>query len=119
MFSSMECSIAWARRVLGMWTVTYPPPNGREFGAFCVVERTGGELAWPHDSPEISFQLWADSEDEAEELANMLAIATVTMPMDDPHVNAMGTPEVLSYGREEGGWFVWQVTVSLDVRLTD
>lgn len=49
----------------------------------------------------------------------MLAIATVTMPMDDPHVNAMGTPEVLSYGREEGGWFVWQVTVPLDVRLTD
>ena len=119
MFSSMECSVAWADRVLGVHAVTYPPPDARELGAFCVVERTGGELAWPHDSPEISFQLWADSESDAEELANMLAIATVTMPMDDPHVNAMGTPEVLSYGREEGGWFVWQVTVSLDVRLTD
>lgn len=119
MFSSMECSTDWVRHVLGIRTVTYPPPNARELGAFCVVERTGGELAWPHDSPEISFRLWADSELEAEELANMLAIATVTMPMDDPHVNAMGTPEVLSYGREEGGWFVWQVTVPLDVRLTD
>ena len=123
MFSSVEYAAAWASDVLGVRACTYAPRDARGdvpgSEPFCVVERTGGPLDWSHDSPEIAFQPWSRSEAEAEAMAASLAIAVRTRPMDDPHVNAAGVPDVLSYGREEGGWFVWQTSVRLEVNLLD
>lgn len=118
MFSSMEMAVAWAAGVLGYRAATCMP---RDYAgeAICLVDRTGGELDYPHDSPEISFSVWARSEAEAESGANALAIACKTMPPGDWHVNAVGVPRVFSYGREDGGWFVWQTTVPFQVRLQD
>lgn len=124
MFSSVQCAVEWAAEVLGVRACTYLPrdASGNVTSGdrtLVVVERTGGELAYPHDSPDISLQVWSRSEAEAESGANMLAIAARTMPMADRHVNSMGTPSVLSYGREPGGWFVWQVDQPLSVNLLD
>lgn len=119
MFSSLEHSLSWAHEVLDIRCATYPPADAQGLEAFCVVERTGGPLDYPHDSPDMTFQLWARDEATAEENANVLAIAAKKRPMGDPHVNAMGVPEMMSYGRMEGGWFVWQVSVPLNVNLLD
>lgn len=124
MFSSVQCAVEWAATTLGVRACTYLPMDATggvdaDEKTFVVVERTGGELDYPHDNPEISFQVWSRSEADAEAYANMLAIAARTKMMADRHVNAMGVPSVLSYGREDGGWFVWQVTQPLSVNLLD
>ncbi|NPD32254.1 hypothetical protein HLV35_03100 [Eggerthellaceae bacterium zg-997] len=124
MFSSIECAVSWAARVLLVRACTYVPRTSEgdvtaDDAEFCVVERVGGPLAYPHDEPEIAFQVWARREARAEQLACMLAVAARTMPISDAHVNGMGVPSVCSYGREEGGWFVWQTTVPLKVNLLD
>lgn len=124
MFSSVQCAVEWAATTLGVRASTYLPMDATggvdaDEKTFVVVERTGGELDYPHDNPEISFQVWSRSEADAEAYANMLAIASRTKRMADRHVNAMGVPSVLSYGREDGGWFVWQVTQPLSVNLLD
>lgn len=118
LFSSTQMAVEWAASVLEVRTCTYMPEDV-EGGVVCVVERTGGEVAYPHDAPEMSFQVWAKTEAEAEAGAMMVAIAASTMPPEDYHVNAVGTPTVFSYGREDGGWFVWQATVPFSVRLID
>ena len=41
------------------------------------------------------------------------------MSINDRHVNDVGVPSVLRYGREDGGWYVWQVDVTLEVNLLD
>lgn len=124
MFSSLEYAVNWARSILGYRTSTYVPRDADGMALvrdkkFCIVERTGGELDYPHDMPSFSFQIWSQSEADAEADANILAIATKTKPMDDYHINACGTPSVLSYGLMDGGWFVWQVNLDLNVNLLD
>lgn len=119
MFSSVEHSIEWAEGILGIQVGTYAPDDSDEMDSFCIVERTGGEIDYPHDSPDITFQIWAKTGLGAETQANMLAISAKMRPMDDPHVNGMGVPEMMTYGREEGGWFVWQVSIPLNVNLLD
>lgn len=126
MFSSIECAINWARQILGVHVGTFVPRDARgvvsaapNIDTFAVVERTGGALDYPHDSPEISVQVWSRSDEKAETMANMLAIACKTKPIDDDHVNAIGVPTLFSYGAEAGGWLVWQVNISLEVNLLD
>ena len=85
--------------------------------AFCLVERTGGEVSWPHDSPEVAFQVWAKTDLAAEQAAYLLAIGAVTAPPADPHCNSVGTPTMYSYGREEGGWYVWQATIPFEFNM--
>lgn len=118
LFSSTQMAVEWAASVLETRACTYMPDDAHE-QVVCVVERTGGDVAYPHDAPEISFQIWAKAEADAEAGAMMVAIAASTKPPEDPHVNAVGAPTVFSYGREEGGWFVWQATVPFSVRLID
>lgn len=125
MFSSLEYAIKWASEVLGYRAVSYVPRNADDTlkpikdKKFCVVNRTGGELNYPHDSPSFAFQLWCRTDAEAEEEANILAIAAKLKPMKDIHVNAVGVPDVLSYGYAEDGWFIWQVNIDLEVNLLD
>ncbi len=124
MFSSLEYTIKWVHSVLGYRTSTHVPRDADGMALvrdkkFCIVERTGGELDYPHDSPSFAVQIWSQSESDAEQDANILAIATKTVPMNDYHINAVGIPDVLSYGLMEGGWFVWQVNLDLEVNLLD
>lgn len=118
MFSSTEMAVAWAAEVLGVQSGTYMPSKF-DGDAICIVDRTGGDLDYPHDAPEIAFQVWARNEADAESGATCIAIACKTRPPDDPHVNHVRTPRVFSYGREERGWFVWQCSVAFDVTLLD
>lgn len=123
MFSSIEAAVAWAAKVSGVpasTDVRYDA-NGAplEDAPFCIVSRTGGELDYPHDSPEITFELWAQTETRAEELANIVAIACKTMPPEDEHVNQVDVPRMYSYGLQEGGWHVWDVAVTWRVNLQD
>ncbi|MCI6275080.1 MAG: hypothetical protein MR611_10510 [Coriobacteriaceae bacterium] len=123
MVSSLEMVCEWVRGVLGVRVGTYPPASATTAtgGAqpFAVVTRTGGEVDYPHESPAFAVQVWAADEATAETDAYLVAIACKTMPPSDAHVNAILTPTVLSYGRMEGGWFVWQANVSLEVNLLD
>ena len=119
MFSSVECSIRWAATILEVPVGTYAPEESEKLTAFAITERTGGSLDYPHDNPDITFQIWAKEEARAEQLANLLAIAAKTMPIDDSHVNTMDVPEMMSYGKAEGDWFIWQVSVGLNVNLLD
>lgn len=121
MFSSLECVIAWAHDVTDVPCGTYLPEGAKSTagGSYCVVSRDGGELDYPHDAPDVSIQVWSPTEAGAESLANVVAIACKTMPINDRHVNNVGVPSVLRYGREDGGWYVWQVDVTLEVNLLD
>ncbi|MBS6418870.1 MAG: hypothetical protein KH372_08645 [Olsenella uli] len=122
MFSSVECMVSWATATIGVRCGTQVPRGASgvaEGGTFLVVTRTGGELDYPHDAPRLAVQTWARSEADAEALANQVAIALRTMPPTDAHVNHVGVPSVLSYGRQDGGWYVWQVDVGLGVNLLD
>lgn len=119
--SSLEIVTSWVKEVLEIDAGTYPPHDAtvatEDAEPFAVVTRTGGAVEYPHDSPAFAVQLWAASEDQAELLANLLAIACRTKPPADSHINAVETPTVLSYGRMEGGWFVWQVDIGLEVNM--
>lgn len=117
MFDSMEMAVAWAASVLGTRACTYLPADPPD--ELCVVERVGGELDYPHDSPEFAFQVWAKAEKAAKDGACLVAVAAKTAPPADGHVNSVGVPTVYSYGREDGGWFVWQATVPMEVNLLD
>lgn len=123
MFSSIEEAVRWAGGVLEVPASTEVQRDSRGVpsakGEFCIVERTGGELDYPHDSPEMTFEMWARSSERAEQMANVAAIACKTMPPEDPHVNAVGVPRVYSYGLQDGGWHVWDVAVDWQVTLLD
>lgn len=119
MVSVVELSVEWSASVLGVAARTSPPRDSQDEAEFCLVERTGGLLDWPHDSPEVTFQLWARADERAEQLAMMLAIAAKTVPPRDRHINAVGVPSVSSYGEVDGGFFVWQVSLPLEMNLLD
>lgn len=116
-WSSMEYIIKYVHDMLGVPTATHTPKNTPD--VFALVDRTGGDMDYPHDRPEYSVSIWARSEDKCEELAHVLAIGLKTKAPDDGHINAHGVPAVFSYGQEEGGFFIWQVTFSLVVNIQD
>lgn len=116
-WSSMEYIIKYVHKTLGIPVATHAPKNTPD--VFALVDRTGGEMDYPHDRPEYSVSIWARSEDKCEELAHVLAIGLKTKPPDDDHINAHGVPAVFSYGQEEGGFFIWQVTFNLVVNIQD
>ena len=118
-FDPMEFVVGWVAGVLEAPAYTYVPDGPPDL--FAVVTRTGGEVAYPHDSPEFAVQAWARTDADAETAAYLVAIAA-TNPASQPadrHCNAVGTPTMYSYGREDGGWYVWQVTVPLEFNLLD
>lgn len=121
MISSLEIVRDWAAETLGLDAGTYVPADATaaypDAEPFCVVTRTGGTLDYPHDSPKFAVQVWAADESAAETYAAMLAIACRTMPPKDPHINSVAAPAVLSYGREDGGWFVWETDIDLEINL--
>lgn len=119
MFSSLEFIIGWIGKTLEYVPVfTYPPEKTPD--VFCTVDRTAGQLDYPHDNPEFTVSIWSKREDKAEELANVLAIAVkIKPPTDDYHINTVGVPNMYSYSKVDGGYFVWQVSFFLSVNLLD
>lgn len=115
MWSSLEMVVGWAGRTLSMPASTYPQAEAPY--PFAVVNRTGGECAYPHDYPRYTVQIWAESDAEGETLAFDTALALPTIAEESERVNAVGTPEIVQLGLIDGGGFVWQVSFDLATNI--
>lgn len=117
MFNPLADVMSWAGDVLEAPASTYVPDDPPDL--FVVVTRTGGAVFKGHDSPQFAMQVWAKSDLEAEAGAYTLALAMQdpAYAPSDPHCNAVGDPTIYSYGREDGGWYVWQVTAEFQYNL--
>lgn len=113
-WSSLAAVRAWAEKRLGVPVGTYPPAEPT--GDFGVIQRIGGEVDYPHDSPEFALQIWADSEPDAEEAAIALARMLGTL-LDIGRVNRVGTPSLVSLGRDENGKYVWQLEFEVNCNI--
>lgn len=110
-FSSIEYVIKYVHGVLEIPVSTHTQKNTPDM--YALVDRTGGVMDYPHDAPEYSVSIYTKSEAKSEELAHVLAIGLKTKPMQDPHINKCYPPNVFSYGRDEAGYFIWQVSFSI------
>ena len=118
MWSSLAETIAWAEDTLGVRTGSYPPAN--EDGDFAVVQRVGGETAYPHDHPRIAIQAWTDSDANGEQVALALARVLPSLKERSPRINAIGRDiTVTQLGRDENGHFVWQVEFQMHCNIID
>ena len=114
-FSSMEFMVKWVSETLKVPCSTRVPrdtPN-----TFAQIDRTGGTMDYPHDSPEYTVSIWAKSEAECEQLAHELAIALKLTPPTDKHINQVDVPNVFSYGVQDGGYTTWQVTFQMQINI--
>ena len=116
-FSSMEHVIKWAHTTIGLPCSTEVQKNTPD--EFLLVDRTGGEMDYPHDSPEYTISIWTRSSARSEQIAHELAIALKVAPPTDRNINAVFPPNVFSYGKQEGDFVVWQVTFSMSVNIKD
>lgn len=117
-YDPMEMAVKWAASICECPVSTYVRDDAQDNDVFITVERTGGIVDYPHDSPEITFRVWATSDATAEENAYLLAIAAKTMPPSDAYVNAVGAPTMYSYGREDDGdYYMWDVSIPFNIRL--
>ena len=98
-----------------MPTATYP--QAFDHAPFAVVNRVGGECAYPHDYPRFGVQFWMPSDAEGESLAFACAIALASIRDVSDRINAVGTPEITQLGYMDGGEFVWQVTFDLATNI--
>lgn len=115
MWSSLEVVVNWTADALSMPTATYPQAEGPY--PFAVVNRTGGECAYPHDYPRYTVQIWAESDAEGESTAFDLALALPSITGADERINAVGAPEITQLGLIDGGGFVWQVSFDLATNI--
>lgn len=114
-WSSLAAVRAWAEERLGVHVGTYPPANPTD--DFGVVQRVGGEVDYPHDSPMFAIQIWADSEPDAEECAIALSRAIPTLMEAEARINRVGLPTLISLGRDEDGKFVWQLEFEINCNI--
>lgn len=119
MFDPLENVVSWVGSVLSVPVSTYSDTEKATGDEFALVQRTGGDCDYPHDYPEFAIQIWAKSDAAAEQAAYLLAIGSKTVPPTDRHIDAIGVPTMYSFDRQEGGWFVWQVTIPFVVNLLD
>lgn len=75
MYSITEEFIKWLS-VMGYDAYSYPPKDSKEF---VTVERTGGDVENLVDYPTIAIQTWAQTQDRAEEMANEIRVAALTL----------------------------------------
>ena len=114
-FSSMEHMIKWVSDTLKVPCSTKVPRDTPDI--FTLLDRTGGTMDYPHDSPEYTVSIWAKSKDACEQLAHELAIALKLTPPADRHINHVDVPNVFSYGVQDGGYTTWQVTFQMQVNI--
>lgn len=119
MFSTLEHIIKWVAEVTELPCHTYVQENHEP--AFCIIERTGGTVDYPHDEPEFTVQIWAETDDEAEAQIMNLATAVKTVPpTDDYHINAVTqAPNVFHFGHDENGMDIWGLSFTMHVNLLD
>ena len=118
MWSSLAETISWVEEALDVRTGSYPPAN--EDGDFAVVQRVGGETAYPHDHPRIAIQAWTDSDENGEQVALALARVLPSLKERSPRINAIGREiTVTQLGRDENNHFVWQVEFQMHCNIID
>lgn len=118
MWSSLAETVAWVEEALEVRTGSYPPADER--GDFAVVQRVGGETAYPHDNPRIAIQAWTDSDENGEQVALALARVLPTLKERSPRINAIGRDiTVTQLGRDENGHYVWQVEFQMHVNIRE
>ncbi len=115
MWSSLETVVGWAARTLDMPASTYP--LAQDSYPFAVVNRTGGECAYPHDYPRYAVQVWTESDAEGESYAFDAALALPSIVDEDERINAVGVAEITQLGFIDGGGFVWQVGFDLATNI--
>lgn len=115
MWSSTAAVVTWVESTLEVRTGTYPPADSPS--DFAVVQRVGGDCAYPHDSPRFAVQVWTDTEAGAEQATLALAAVLPGIVDSDTRINAVGTPSVTSIGRDEGGHFIWQLVFELQTNI--
>lgn len=116
MWSSTSTVISWVESRLGVRTGSYPPADER--GDYAVVNRVGGTVSYPHDSPRFSVQVWTDSDDNGEQVALALAAVLPTLADESPRINAVdGEPVCTQLGRDENGHYVWQLTFDVHCNI--
>ena len=89
-FSSMEHVIKWAHTTIGLPCSKEVQKNTQD--EFLLVDRSGGEMDYPHDSPEYTISIWTMSSARTEHVALDLAIALKVTPPTDRKINAVFTP---------------------------
>lgn len=120
MWSSLAETIAWVESVLDVRTGSYPPAN--QTGDYAIVQRVGGDTAYPHDNPRIAVQIWTDSDANGEQVALALARVLPQLKEQSDRINAIdGESTITQLGRDDNGHYVWQVvfTAHCNIRLDD
>lgn len=84
-YSVTEAFVTWLNN-LGYRASTYPPDDLTEF---VTVERTSGGVENLIDHPSMAIQAWAETEPRAEELANDIryALLTLSRPAGVAHIS--------------------------------
>ena len=114
-WSSLAAVRKWAETCLGVPVGTYPPANPS--GDFGVIQRVGGDVDYPHDSPVFALQIWADSDPAAEESAVALSRVLSSLKVAEPRINSIGIPSLVSLGRDEDGKYVWQLNFQVNCNI--
>lgn len=118
MFDPLESFINWVGSTLECDCATYVPDFEELPELFCRIERTGGQIDYPHDAPDFTASIYATTDEAAESAAYTLAIAAKLQPPKDTHINSVGVPSMYSYGRDESGkYYIWAVTIPLNIDL--
>ena len=116
MWSSTATVISWVESVLGVRAGSYPPAC--QEGDYAIVNRVGGAVRYPHDSPRFSVQVWTDSDANAEQVALALAAVLPGLAAESQRINAVDPDAtVTQLGRDENGHFVWQVTFTIHCNI--
>lgn len=121
MFSAIERVIAWVTDYTELNTSLFVPENAAELDSFCVCERTGGVVDYPHDTPEFTVSVWAKDAAKAEaQIMNLAAAIKLDSPVDGENIIALvGLPNVVHLGLDEIGHDIWSMSFSLKVNLID
>ena len=118
MWSSLAETVAWTESTLGVRTGSYPPAD--QTGDYAVVNRVGGETAYPHDHPRMAIQIWTDSDENGEQVALALARVLPTLAEQSGRINGIerGTT-VTQLGRDDNGHYVWQVVFAMHCNIRE
>lgn len=115
MFSVTEAFVTWLADA-GYRASTQPPKSG---APFVTVERTGGTVADLVDHPQMAIQCWAETEPEAEAMANAIRLALVTgdRPSSVHHVAVNAGP--YPFWDESTRMPRYQITLDVTAQLTE
>lgn len=116
MWSSTAAVISWIESLLNVRTGSYPPADAS--GDYVIVERVGGTVSYPHDSPRFAVQVWTDSDENGEQAILALSAVLHRLVEHDARINSVEQDvEVAHIGRDENGHFVWQLIFTMHCNI--